>query len=140
MTKTRLKNEKKDNLSSIERRRFLGASAKYGFTTAIVAASAGTLISDEALAFTAKEEKERKASAKFEMIIGTQSTLGSSRGMAAMQLDLKKIFKTLPTVLFMLTWDIVENLVLEGAGQQGSKRVIQCGQHSISNLAPFVPS
>ena len=75
---------------SLERRQFLRASAKYGFTTAIVAASAGTLMSDEAQAFTAKEEKERKAAAKHEMIIGTQSTLGSSRGMAAMQLDFKE--------------------------------------------------
>jgi hypothetical protein len=50
-------------LETIERRRFLGAAGKFGFTTAVVATGAGTLLSDEALAFTAKEEKERKAAA-----------------------------------------------------------------------------
>ena len=83
-------NDNKQSVESLERRQFLGATGKFGLTTAVVAAGAGTLMSEEALAFTAKEEKERKSAAKFEMIIGTQSTLGASRGMAAMQLDFKE--------------------------------------------------
>ena len=52
--------------ASPERRQFLRASAKYGVTTALVAASAGTLMSDKAQAFTAKEEKERKEKRRIE--------------------------------------------------------------------------
>ena len=135
------KNNKYDStVESEERRRFLSATSAFGFTTAVVAAGAGTLMSKDALAFTAKEEKERKDSAKFEMIIGTQSTLGSSRGMAAMQLDFKENIQNITN------GDIYVNLghsrkfgvgkVLANKVQKG---VIQCGQHSISNLAPFCP-
>ena len=126
--------------SSMERRSFMRAATKYGFSTAVVAAGAGTLMSDESLAFTAQEEKDRKESAKFEMIIGTQSTLGASRGMAAMQLDFKENIQNITS------GDIYVNLghsrkfgvgkVLANKVQKG---VIQCGQHSISNLAPFCP-
>ena len=135
------KNNKFDStVESEERRRFLSATSAFGFTTAVVATGAGTLMSKDALAFTAKEEKERKDSAKFEMIIGTQSTLGSSRGMAAMQLDFKENIQNITN------GDIYVNLghsrkfgvgkVLANKVQKG---VIQCGQHSISNLAPFCP-
>ena len=54
------KNNKYDStVESEERRRFLSATSAFGFTTAVVAAGAGTLMSKDALAFTAKEEKER---------------------------------------------------------------------------------
>ena len=126
--------------SSLERRQFLRASAKYGVTTAIVAASAGTIMSDEAQAFTAKEEKERKAAAKHEMIIGTQSTLGSSRGMAAMQLDFKENIQNITNGAIYVNLGHSRKFgvgkVLANKVQKG---VIQAGQHSISNLAPFCP-
>ncbi len=129
-----------ETIKSVERRNFLTSSAKYGITTALVGAGAGSLLSTDAMAITAKEEKERKKSAKFEMIIGTQSTLGSSRGMAAMQLDFKENIQN------VTNGDIYVSLghsrkfgvgkVLANKVQKG---VIQCGQHSISNLAPFCP-
>ena len=96
------KNNKDDStVESEERRRFLSATSAFGFTTAVVAAGAGTLMSKDALAFTAKEEKERKDSAKFEMIIGTQSTLGSSRAWLQCSWILKRIYKISPTVISM---------------------------------------
>ena len=45
-------------LTLTNRRNFLTGSAKFGFTTAVVAAGAGTLASSDAMAITAKEEKE----------------------------------------------------------------------------------
>ena len=134
--------EQTDDLgaASPERRQFLRASAKYGVTTALVAASAGTLMSDKAQAFTAKEEKERKAAAKHEMIIGTQSTLGSSRGMAAMQLDFKENIQNITNGAIYVNLGHSRKFgvgkVLANKVQKG---VIQAGQHSISNLAPFCP-
>ena len=51
-------NKIKSQVRSIERRRFLALSGKYGFTAAVVAGSLGMLsVSEEAAALTAKEEK-----------------------------------------------------------------------------------
>ena len=49
-----------ETIKSVERRNFLTSSAKYGITTALVGAGAGSLLSTDAMAITAKEEKERK--------------------------------------------------------------------------------
>ena len=48
-------NQSESSVESEERRRFLSATSAFGFTTAVVAAGAGTLMSKDALAFTAKE-------------------------------------------------------------------------------------
>jgi len=49
----------REGLKSEERRRFLEISTKYGFTAAVVAGAAGALVSSEAAAQSAKEEKQR---------------------------------------------------------------------------------
>ena len=95
MTNETKKIDEDIELDLMKRRNFLTGSAKFGLTTAAVVAGAGTLASSDAMAITAKEEKERKNAAKFEMVLGTQSTLGSSRGMAAMQLDFKENIRTI---------------------------------------------
>ena len=46
--------------AKIELRQFFKVSAKYGFTTAVVAAAGSSLMSGNAVAQTAKEEKDRK--------------------------------------------------------------------------------
>ena len=63
--------------TSIERRKFLKTSMKFGFTTALVSSAAGTLTSGDALAQTAQEEAERKASAKYQMTFATAYIVGS---------------------------------------------------------------
>ena len=129
-----------ENVESIGRRNFLTATTKYGFTTAIVAAGAGTLISEEAMAITAQAEKERKSAAKFEMVIGTQSTLGSSRGMAAMQLDFKENIQNMTNGAIYVNLGHSRKFgVGKKLANKVQKGIIQCGQHSISNLAPFCP-
>jgi TRAP-type C4-dicarboxylate transport system substrate-binding protein len=134
------KTDNDDNIESVGRRNFLTATTKYGFTTAIVAAGAGTLLSEEAMAVTAQEEKERKSAAKFEMIIGTQSTLGSSRGMAAMQLDFKENIQNMTNGAIYVNLGHSRKFgVGKKLANKVQKGIIQCGQHSISNLAPFCP-
>ena len=50
-----------DTPQSLERRRFMELTGKYGFTAAVVAGAAGSLlISEEAAAASAKEERARK--------------------------------------------------------------------------------
>ncbi|MCB2099831.1 MAG: C4-dicarboxylate ABC transporter, partial [Rhodobacterales bacterium] len=80
----------RETLVSEERRRFMEVSGKFGFTAAVVAAAAGTLMSTEAAAQTAKEEKERKDAAKFTMTLATAYIIGASRSYPIMQLDFKE--------------------------------------------------
>src|SRR3546814_18802157 len=75
---------------SEERRRFMEMTVKYGFTTAVVAAAAGTLVSGEAAAQTAQEEKERQKAAKHTMTLATPYAIGTSRSYPMMQLDFKE--------------------------------------------------
>ncbi len=83
--------DNQDTPSSNERRRFLSLSGKYGFTAALVAAASGSLlISEEAGAATAKEERSRENAAKHKMTIATAYVLGATRSYPIMQLDFKE--------------------------------------------------
>ncbi len=82
-------------MQSQERRRFFEVAGKFGVTTAIVAAAAGTLVSSEAAAQTAKEEKERQTAAKATMTIGTAYRIGTTRSYPIMQLSFKENIQNL---------------------------------------------
>lgn len=129
-----------DNPQSLERRRFLEVSGKYGFTAAVVAAASGSLLSSTATAQTLKEDRQRQRAAKYTMTTATAYILGASRSYPIMQLNFK---------------DNIENMTrgqvyvkLAPGGQLGvgtaiankvQSGTIQAGQHSLSNFAPFAP-
>ena len=77
-------------LASAERGNFLKLTAAGGFTAAMVAGAGGVLWSSEAVAQTAKEERERENAADHVMTIATAYVLGASRSYPIMQLDLKE--------------------------------------------------
>lgn len=125
---------------SSDRRRFLKAVGRYGFTTAVIAGAGGFLTSESALAQTSSEEQQRQRTAKYTMNLATGYIRGASRSYPIMQLNLK---------------DNIENMTrgkvyvkLAPGGQLGvgtaivnkvQSGTIQAGQHSISNFAPFAP-
>ena len=80
----------KQELKSAERRNFLKLTGRGAFTAAMIAGAAGTLWSEEAVAQTAKEEKERKNAADFTMNLATAYVIGASRSYPILQLDLKE--------------------------------------------------
>ena len=93
--------------AKMERRQFFKVSAKYGFTTAVVTAAGSSLMSGNAVAQTAKEEKERRKNAKYTMTLATAYIIGASRSYPIMQLDFKEnVQKWLPTfaVQICLPW------------------------------------
>ncbi len=123
---------------SLERRRFLELTGKIGFTTALVAAGTGLLMSNSAVAQTKNEEDDRKKAAKYEMIIATAYILGATRGYPLMQLDLKENIQNLTNGQVYVK--------LAPGGQLGTggslvKKVqggtIQAAQHSLANFAPY---
>ena len=81
-----------------KRRRFFELSGKYGFTAAMVAATAGTLMSPEAAAQTAREEKEREDAAQYQAIIATAYRLEQQIGLPI------AVFRTSPTARFTSRW------------------------------------
>lgn len=126
---------------SLERRRFLEMSGKIGFTTALVAASAGVLMSNSAVAQTKNEEDDRKKAAKYTMIIATAYILGASRGYPIMQLDLKENIQNLTNGQVYVKLAPAGQLGTGGAlASKVQGGTIQAAQHSLSNFAPYAPT
>ena len=130
-----------ETLQSQERRRFFEVAGKFGVTAAIMAAAAGTLVSSEAAAQTAKEEKERQKAAKATMTIGTAYRIGTTRSYPIMQLNFKENIQNLTN------GHVYVKLAPAGALGVGTKLAekvqsgtIQAAQHSLSNFAPFAPA
>lgn len=135
-----VKAKEQAELKSEERRRFLQLAGTAGFTTAVVAAGAGTLLSSEAVAQTAKEEAERKAAAKHTMTVATAYVLGASRSYPIMQLDFKENVQNATNGAVYVNLAPAGQLGAGGAlAQKVQGGTIQAAQHSLSNFAPFAP-
>ncbi|MFX4221583.1 MAG: TRAP transporter substrate-binding protein [Thalassobaculum sp.] len=128
-------------LKSEERRRFLKLAGTAGFTAAVVAAAGGTLMSGEAAAQTAKEEREREQAADHVMTIATAYILGASRSYPIMQLDFKENIQNATNGKVYVK--LAPGGQLGAGGALASKvqnGTIQAAQHSLSNFAPFAPT
>lgn len=125
-------------LESVERRNFLKLAGSGSFTAAMVAGAAGMLWSDEAVAQTANEEREREAAAEHIMTVGTAYVLGASRSYPIMQLDLKENIQNATNGKVYVKLAPGGQLGAGGALVQAVQTgTIQCAQHSLSNFAPF---
>ncbi|MEM9147615.1 MAG: TRAP transporter substrate-binding protein [Pseudomonadota bacterium] len=130
----------KQEIASQERRRFLKLSATSGLTAALVAGAAGTLVSTEAAAQTAKEEKERERAADHIMTIATAYVLTADRSYPIMQLDFKENIQNATNGKVYVKLAAGGQLGAGGAlAQKVQGGTIQAAQHSLSNFAPFAP-
>ncbi len=126
---------------SIERRRFLELSGKYGFTAAMVAGASGSLMYSEKAEATAKEEKERQKAAKHKMTAATAYVVGASRSYPIMQLDFKENIQNMTNGELYVKLAPGGQLGAGGAlAQKVQQGTIQAAQHSLSNFAPFAPT
>ena len=131
-------NRELDEIKSAERRNFLRLTAAGSFTAAVVAGAVGTLWSDEAVAQTAKEEKQRKDAAEHIMTVATAYILGASRSYPIMQLDLKENIQNATNGKVYVKLAPGGQLGVGGAlVQKVQGGTIQAAQHSLSNFAPF---
>ena len=126
---------------SLERRRFFTLVGKYGFTATVVAGAAGSLlISEEASAASAKEERSRAKAAKYKMTIATAYVLGATRSYPIMQLDFKENIQNMTNGQVYVKLAPGGQLGAGGAlAQKVQQGTIQAAQHSLSNFAPFAP-
>jgi TRAP-type C4-dicarboxylate transport system substrate-binding protein len=130
-----------NELGSVERRNFLKLTGSGAFTAAMVAGAAGALWSEEAVAQTAKEEKQRQAAAKHTMIIATAYVLGASRSYPILQLDLKENIQNATNGKVYVKLAPGGQLGAGGAlVQKVQGGTIQAAQHSLSNFAAFAPA
>jgi TRAP-type C4-dicarboxylate transport system substrate-binding protein len=115
----------------------LKLTSKGAFTAAVVAGAAGTLWSDEAVAQTAQEEREREQAADHTMTLATAYVLGASRSYPIMQLDLKENIQN------ATNGKVYVKLARRAARRRRGSRPGRSGwdhsgaQHSLSNFAPF---
>lgn len=127
-----------NEVASMERRNFLKMARAGGFTAAVVAGAGGLLLSDEAMAQTAQEEREREGAADHVMTIGTAYVLGASRSYPIMQLDLKENIQNATNGKVYVRLAPGGQLGAGGALVQAVQGgTIQAAQHSLSNFAPF---
>ena len=131
----------KNELQSAARRNFLKLTGSGAFTAAMVAGGAGMLWSTEAVAQTAKEEKDRQSAAEHTMTIATAYVLGASRSYPIMQLDLKENIQNATNGKVYVKLAPGGQLGAGGAlVQKVQGGTIQAAQHSLSNFAPFAPT
>lgn len=134
-------NSMSDEKQSAERRNFLKLATAGSFTAAVVAAGGGVLWSDEAVAQTAKEEKDRESGAEHVMTIATAYVLGATRSYPIMQLDLKENIQNATLGKVYVKLAPAGQLGAGGAlVQKVQGGTIQAAQHSLSNFAPFAPA
>jgi len=130
-----------NELKSAERRNFLKLTGTGAFTAAVVAGAAGTLWSSEAVAQTAKEEKDRQKAAEHTMTIATAYVYGASRSYPIMQLDLKENIQNATNGKVYVKLAPGGQLGAGGAlVQKVQGGTIQAAQHSLANFASFAPA
>ncbi len=129
-----------DEIASVERRNFLKLAGAGGITAALVAAGTGALSSSKASAQTAKEESQRRRTAKYTMTMATAYVLTADRSYPIMQLDFKENIQNATNGQVYVKLAAGGQL---GVGSTLAQKVqsgtIQAAQHSLSNFAPFAP-
>tara|TARA_R110002020_G_scaffold87061_16_gene215046 strand:+ start:9621 stop:10772 length:1152 start_codon:yes stop_codon:yes gene_type:complete len=131
----------KDELASAERRNFLKLTGAGAFTAAMVVGAAGVLWSDQAVAQTAKEEKDRESAADHVMTLATEYVIGTSRSYPMMQLDVKENIQNASNGKVYVKLAPGGQLGIGSAlAQKVQGGTVNAGQFSLSNFAPFAPA
>jgi len=127
-----------NEVQSEERRNFLKLTTGGSFTAAMMLGAGGLLASEEAVAQTAAEEKEREKAADHIMTVATAYVLGASRSYPILQLDLKENIQNATNGKVYVKLAPGGQLGAGGAlVQKVQSGTIQAAQHSLSNFAPF---
>ncbi|GHE21964.1 TRAP transporter substrate-binding protein [Halomonas urumqiensis] len=126
--------------SKPERREFMRAATRYGFSAAVIAGVGGTLFSERALAQTAQEESERRAAAEMTIVLATGYRVGATRAYPIMQLNYKENIQNFTGgrvyVRLAPAGELGVGDALISKVQNGS---VAIAQHSMANLSAFAP-
>lgn len=129
-----------DALPSAERRRFLEVSRRYGFTTAVVAATGGFLWSQPELAHAAGDEAAKAKAAKHTMLFATEYKEDAFHTYPIMQTQFKDNLEAMSKGEVYVKLHPSGQLGVGGAlAQKVQGGTIQGGSVSLSNFSPFTP-
>lgn len=125
---------------SVERRRFLTVSARYGFATAVLAATGGFLFDDYALAQTAADEAKKEADAKVRMQFATEYKIEDWVKYPVMQAKFKEnVEASSKGEIFVKLFPAGALGIGAALAQKIQSGTVSGGAVSLSNFSPFTP-
>ena len=123
---------------TMDRRRFLAVAARYGFATAVLAATGGTLWDDAALAQTSAEEAKKEAAAKVHMIFATEYKIEDYVKLPIMQGQFKTNLETASKNEIFVKLHPAGQLGIGAAlAQKLQGGTVQGAAVSLSNFSPY---
>jgi TRAP-type C4-dicarboxylate transport system substrate-binding protein len=132
--------EQHDTPQSAERRRFFEVTKRYGFTTAVLAATGGFLWSNPQVAHAAGDEAAKAKAAKHTMIFATEYKEDAFLTYPIMQTQFKDNLETMSKGEVYVKLHPSGQLGVGGAlAQKVQSGTIQGGSVSLSNFSPFTP-
>jgi len=128
-------------IESPQRRRFIDLAGRYGFTTAILAATGGYLFMDDAVAQTAAEEAKKQKAAKLTMLFATEYKIEDFDKYPVMQAQYKSNIEAISKNQIYCKLHPAGQLGVGAAlAQKIQAGTVQGGAVSLSNFSPFAPS
>jgi TRAP-type C4-dicarboxylate transport system substrate-binding protein len=129
---------RRDAVQSPERRRFLEVARRYGFSTAVLAATGGVLWNDSALAQSAADEEAKQKAAKFTMLFATEYKIEDWVKYPVLQAQFKSNVETLTKNQIFVKLHPAGQLGIGPAlAQKVQGGTVHGGAVSLSNFSPF---
>jgi TRAP-type C4-dicarboxylate transport system substrate-binding protein len=123
---------------SMERRRFLDISGKYGFTVAVLASSGGYLWSDSAVAQTSADEEKKKKAALYQMTFATEYKVEDVIKYPIMQGAFKDNVQNLSKgKMYVRLFPAGQLAVGAALAQRVQAGTVQGASLSLSNFSPY---
>ncbi len=124
-----------------ERREFLRATRRYGFTAAVMGLSGGYLFDSRALAQTAAEEEAKQKAAKVTMLFATEYKIEDYVKYPVMQAAYKTNLETMTKGALYCKLHPAGQLGIGAAlAQKIQAGTVQGGAVSLSNFSPYAPA
>ncbi len=128
------------NVAAPQRRRFLEVSTRYGFTTAVLAATGGYLWSDAEVAYAADDEAARQKAARQTMVFATEYKEDAYLTYPIMQTQFKENLQTISKgAVYVRLFPAGQLGVGSALAQKIQAGTVQGGSVSLSNFSPFAP-
>ncbi len=126
---------------SLQRRRFLEIAGRYGFTTAVLAATGGTLWNTGAVAQTAAEEAAKQKAAKVVMLFATEYKIEDYVKYPVMQAQFKaNVENASKNQIYVKLHPAGQLGVGAALAQKIQAGTVQGGAVSLSNFSPYAPT
>ncbi|MCU0805588.1 MAG: TRAP transporter substrate-binding protein [Burkholderiales bacterium] len=131
----------KKPVTSPDRRRFLHIAGRYGFGTAVLAATGGYLWDNHAVAQTGADEAARQKAAKLTMLFATEYKIEDYVRYPVMQARFKENVETASKGQIYVKLHPAGQLGIGAAlAQKVQAGTVQGGAVSLSNFSPFAPA